>query len=151
MDGYGLVFVIDSNCLVITLGNYLFTNSPGRCCIVVAVKTDRKVGMNFYDNSITAVRQQLGQWSHGILLESTARFFAGCVVDSLIGHMISPMVRLGLNVFQISKRSQGYKIVAYIFYAVFYFPFFIGFSHIACLGGDFKGSQEFKKRFIKAY
>ena len=130
--------------------NKLFTDSPGRRCLGVAVESNRKVFMYLQQINFPAVGNKIRQRIEFDVIKTLYGTLAGGMVNPHVGNSVEPLPGLGLNIEKILKRSQRPEISAHIFYGSLYFSFFVGCAWIASHRRYVEVTQKIKKGVVEA-
>ena len=77
-------------------------------------------------------------------------YLFGGLMHPGIGHVVSPVIELGLHVGQVFKLAQRPEAGAKVFDAIFHFSFFMGGADVAGHRRDMKGPQKIKKCSVKS-
>src|SRR5262245_27420681 len=73
-------------------------------------------------------------------------------MDSDIGHLVAPLVGLGLEISEIVEGAQRPEVVPDIVDGPFFdLPFFLGLGHVAGQRGNLQGPQKRQKVFVEPY
>ena len=140
MGGDGFIFVVDGEGMVVSLGDNLFANSPGRHGIGVAIKTDGEIRVHLTQLCIAAIGQQIRQGSHGSRRKAIDGPLPRGALHPDIGHMVPPVIGLELNIGKIRERSQGPEVVPDVVDgSLFHLALLMGLRHIARYRDNLKG------------
>ena len=105
VSGHGFVFEIDCQSLVIGFGGDRFTNEPWRDGVGIAVKVDGEIGVYLGCGGISAIRQEFRQGRHGFWFKAVTGEIAGGTVHPYVGNGMTPVIGLGLDIIEVTKRS----------------------------------------------
>ena len=93
-----------------------------------------------------------GNGSHGLGVKALGGRLAGGGVDSDIGHLVAPLVGLGLEIGEVPEGSQRPEVVPDVVDSAFlYLPLFLGLGDIAGDGGDVEGPQKLQKVLVETH
>ncbi len=112
MGGDGLVFEVNGQGFMIGLDCNRFSNKPRGNGIGIAIKGDGKIRVYLGRCGIPTVGEQIRKGRQGFRLEPVDGALPRGGVHSEVCDLIAPLCGLGLNIVQVTKRSQGPEVVA---------------------------------------
>lgn len=118
----------------------------------ISIKADGNIGMDLGVGRITTSRSERWEGAHGLGIKTLAGWLASGGVDADIGHLVAPLVGLGLEVGEIAAGAQRPKVVpAGVDGAWLHLPLFLRWGHIAGDGGDMEGPQKRQKVCVETH
>lgn len=147
----GFFIEIDGESVWICFGSDLFLNSPGRNRVPVAVKENRKIGMDREGAGVTTVGQRMNEGVERFGFEALAGPLSGGGMQTYIGDGISPLKGLAVHVVEIHEVFEGPEVVPNVVDGAFFnFSLLVGPTDVTGVRRDFKGAQEREKGLIIA-
>jgi hypothetical protein len=129
-----------------------FPNEPRGHGIGIAIEVNGEVSVNLGLSLVTAIRQQVGQRPHGLGIKALDGPLSRGAVEADLGHLVAPLVGLGLEIAQVSEASQGPKVVPDIVHGAFsHLALFLRLSHVASHRLDVKRPQELQKVLVETH
>jgi hypothetical protein len=152
MGGEGFVFEVERDVVVVGFHGEVFANRPRRRRIGVPVKLDGEIGVALGHRLVAAIGQEFGQGPHGVGAKTVPRPPSGGAMHAGIGHLVAPVVGLGLRVIGVGKGTQRPEVVPDIVDgALFDFACNVGLPHVTGNGGDVEGAQKLQELVVKAH
>ena len=106
--------------MIVSADAEFFTDGPMGCGVLIAVKFETAVGMDFGLGTVPGIRQHIGERPESIGPEPQAGFLAGCSVDPDIGDLVPPLTGLPVDIVEIAKGSAWPEIVTNVVDAAFF-------------------------------
>jgi hypothetical protein len=150
--GDGLVLEVARQMVMVGFDRDRFANEPRGDGIRSAITTQGESSRDFGVGRITTIRSQRWEGAHGLRGKPLDGRLAGSRVDADIGHLVAPLIGVGLEIGAVSEGPQRPKVVpAIVAGALLHLALFLGLGHIAGDGGNLQGPQKRQKLLVEPH